>query len=35
MRDERLSDLLILKVDNNEVSKINLVDAINKFAHTK
>ena len=33
--DERLSDLLILKVENNEESKINLDDAINKFAYAK
>lgn len=35
MGNERLSDLLVLKVESKEASKINLDDAVNKFANAK
>lgn len=35
MEDVRLSDLLVINVESNEASKINLDDAVNKFALSK
>lgn len=35
MGDDRLSDLLVINVESNEASKINLEEAVDKFAYLK
>lgn len=35
MGDDRLSDLLVINVESSEASKINLDEAINRFAYLK